>query len=151
MTEQFVPYEIAIKLKEKGFDEPCFGTYNSFSDFIQSNSEYPLNKNSDKLYDDKWLEHIQKHFPEHTPDMLCTAPLWQQAIDWFEDKHNIILSRNINYSSLNGVLVHVGHNYRLSRVGMVGDPIFTKECPSRIESSSEAIEHALTLLENFSK
>ena len=25
MKKQFVPYEIALKLKELGFDEPCFG------------------------------------------------------------------------------------------------------------------------------
>jgi hypothetical protein len=25
MRDQFVPYEIAVKLKEKGFDEECFG------------------------------------------------------------------------------------------------------------------------------
>lgn len=27
MEEQFVPYEIALKLKKKGFDEPCFRYY----------------------------------------------------------------------------------------------------------------------------
>lgn len=27
MNEDFVPYELAVKLKEKGFDEPCYGYY----------------------------------------------------------------------------------------------------------------------------
>jgi hypothetical protein len=27
MKEEFVPYELALKLKEIGFDEPCFGSY----------------------------------------------------------------------------------------------------------------------------
>jgi hypothetical protein len=27
MEKEFVPYELAVKLKELGFDEPCFGYY----------------------------------------------------------------------------------------------------------------------------
>lgn len=27
MNEDFVTYELAVKLKEKGFDEPCYGYY----------------------------------------------------------------------------------------------------------------------------
>ena len=27
MTKEFVPYELAVKLKALGFDEPCFGYY----------------------------------------------------------------------------------------------------------------------------
>ena len=131
MKEQFVPYKITLLLKEAGFGEQCLAYYD--------NAEYTLRS-------------IDTDFVNFRSIGECiAAPLWQQAIEWFEDKHNIILSRNVNYSSLNGVLVHVGHNYRLSRVGMVGDPIFTKECPSRIEAASEAIEHALILIENFSK
>lgn len=80
MKELFVPYEIALKLKEKGFNEPCFGLYNSFGQFTGYNSDYSSHKNSDQLYDDVWLQDIKQF--GHTADMLCTAPLWQQAIDW---------------------------------------------------------------------
>ena len=27
MEKEFIPYELALKLKELGFDEPCFGLY----------------------------------------------------------------------------------------------------------------------------
>ena len=27
MNEDFAPFELAVKLKEKGFDEPCYGYY----------------------------------------------------------------------------------------------------------------------------
>lgn len=27
MNEDFIPFELAVKLKEKGFDEPCYGYY----------------------------------------------------------------------------------------------------------------------------
>ena len=97
MESQFVPYEIALKLKQNGFDEPCFGTYNSFGVFTRSNSEYPLDKNSVQLYDDLWLEAIKPF--GHTPDMLCTAPLWQQVVDWlfFEHGKDIGYSPNKDY------------------------------------------------------
>jgi hypothetical protein len=95
MESQFVPYEIALKLKQNGFDEPCFGTYNSFGVFTRSNSEYPLDKNSVQLYDDLWLEAIKPF--GHTPDMLCTAPLWQQVIDWL-DKKEIFCTADLDIS-----------------------------------------------------
>lgn len=27
MNEDFAPFELAVKLKEKGFNEPCYGYY----------------------------------------------------------------------------------------------------------------------------
>lgn len=138
MKEQFVPYEIANILKEKGFDEPCFGTYNSFGDFIQSNSEYPLPKNSDKLHDDIWLKHIQTHFPDHTPDMLCTAPLWQQVIDWLREKHNIDISIEPGGKpKMYAVFVNSNWIYENTKDRMLY---------SYPEARQAAIEHALTLI-----
>ena len=29
MEKEFVPYELALRMKELGFDEPCFGYYNN--------------------------------------------------------------------------------------------------------------------------
>lgn len=81
MKEQFVPYEIALKLKELGFDELCFAHYvngdlitktailkSSTMQYYQQNNINPSNQYKDKK---------------------CTAPLWQQVIDWFREKHNI--------------------------------------------------------------
>ncbi len=68
MKEQFIPYELAIKLKELGFDEICFKYY-ACKDCLLP---YRLfRNNSDK---------IQKE------NFQCTAPLWQQAFDWFRKK-----------------------------------------------------------------
>lgn len=53
MNEDFVTYEIALKLKEKGFNEPCYGYYycnggndsfevcgNGDCDFLNSKNQY---------------------------------------------------------------------------------------------------------------
>lgn len=124
--EQFATYKIAMKLKEKGFDEPCFGQFTS--------------------YHKKLLVGDLLDYTKINKELECLAPLWQQVIDWLEDHHNIIMSRNVNYTSKNGQLLHVGHNYRLTRVGQMGDPIFTQEMSSRITALEIAIEHALTVI-----
>src|SRR5690606_34285503 len=69
MEKQFVPYELSVKLKELGFDEECFGWYD-FETFKEANIKWSHCSN----YDLNWSK------------LNCTAPLWQQAFDWFRDK-----------------------------------------------------------------
>ena len=57
--EEFVPYELAVKLKELGYDEPCFGYYDE----------------GGNLY----TEMVE----------VLKAPLYQQAFRWFREKHGI--------------------------------------------------------------
>jgi hypothetical protein len=76
MKEQFVSYEIAKKLKELGFDEPCLGYYSDWGTqepFLIS-CEYGQEKESCAI---------------RRKNYLCSAPLLQQALDWFRDKHKI--------------------------------------------------------------
>ena len=72
MKKLFVPLDIAMILKEKGFDEPCLGWYHQRTD------------SSSKLY-------IQE---VHKKDLLyydnsVLVPLYQQVIDWFRENHKI--------------------------------------------------------------
>lgn len=62
MKNLFVPYEIALIAKEKGFNEPCLAEYDLL---------------------DKQLELIDSlEFPsKNLKNNLC-APLYQQIIDW---------------------------------------------------------------------
>ena len=65
MEKEFVPYELAVKLKELGFDEPCLGYY--------SNVEFV--------------------FGNHTNNVMqrfrYSAPTYQQAFRWFREKHEV--------------------------------------------------------------
>ena len=65
MKEQFVTYEIALKLKELGFDEDCLGYYT----ITNKGLLYPYNMH----------EYIYRK------DFLCTAPLWQQVWSFLDD------------------------------------------------------------------
>jgi len=67
MNNEFIPYEQALELKELGFDEPCFGYYNS-------GVKNPLEVEYSIPYDHK--EYL-------------SAPLYQQAFSWFREKHNL--------------------------------------------------------------
>jgi hypothetical protein len=66
MTQEFIPYEQALALKELGFDEPCFGWW---------------------FTDEKML--IIEKSTKSTSENIVQAPLYQQAFRWFREKHNI--------------------------------------------------------------
>lgn len=85
MEEQFVPYELAVELKELGFDEYCFG-------------EYFIIKGSDKVvFETEGEESCSCTMREH--GSIIKAPLWQQAFEWFRKKG---LSSHIEYWGIFG-------------------------------------------------
>lgn len=70
LNDIFVPYEIAVKLKEIGFDTKCIAYY----------------------YDDKELHLFEKGFEITTDeeyDKFFIAPTWEQVLKWFRDKNYI--------------------------------------------------------------
>lgn len=72
MNKQFTTYEIALKLKELGFNEPCLGFFALTDE--NGNSIFQLSKNP--------------HY-DTSDDGVTSCPLWQQIIDWFRDAHNL--------------------------------------------------------------
>lgn len=73
MEDQFVPYKLAVKLKELGFNEVCFGYFR--------NPELLRMFNMQKYKGD---HHIVDKYD------YVKAPLSQQAFDWFRIKHNLL-------------------------------------------------------------
>ena len=94
MEEQFVTYEIALKLKELGFDEEVIATFDT-----DENNELRIFAFS---VPDKGIFEIG-----FNKGWCIKAPLWQQVVDWLREKHNINVS--INYSTylnlFNGIIV----------------------------------------------
>jgi hypothetical protein len=66
MKNEFVPYNLAIQLKELGFDEPCFGWW--FAD-------------EEMLIIDKSTK--------STSENIIQAPLFQQVFRWFRETYNL--------------------------------------------------------------
>lgn len=78
MNHLFVTYEIALKLKELGFNEPCIAF------FIENKEIYSLSNptsnfstitNENKLYN-------------------ISTPLWQQAVDWLNEHPKLPLFKD---------------------------------------------------------
>jgi len=88
MEKLFVPFELALKFKEKGFNEPCFGYYeNNTLDpecpkLIINYSNLPLSEEQSK----KPSLYKSENKNSELPQWAVSAPTYQQVIDWFRDK-----------------------------------------------------------------
>lgn len=70
IEKQFIPYYLALKMKELGFDEPCFGNYVDPKILV--------------------IEVQQNQYKQVTFKTHCLAPLWQQCFDWFESQYRLL-------------------------------------------------------------
>lgn len=80
MEKEFIPYSQALALKELGFDEPCFGYYTGDIKHLVIRAN--MGRRNEDLN-----------------DVVCTAPLYQQAFRWFREKYdlgNYIFPKRVN-------------------------------------------------------
>ncbi len=82
MNKEFVPYDIALPLKELGFNENCLGCYH---------------KPEQNLGDGLCLD---AHKNEYSSEWTFSAPLFQQVFRWFRDKQydSEIIPYNLTHS-----------------------------------------------------
>jgi hypothetical protein len=70
LEREFIPYGIALRLYQLGFNEPCFAFY---SNQIAGRNFYLI---IGSIVNQQEQYHGQ----------ICSAPLWQQAFKWFRNK-----------------------------------------------------------------
>ena len=87
MNNEFVSYEIALKLKELGFDEPCLTYYYELTSNLRTHLAIDVRN--------AWTYSGNKKLG------FTLAPLYQQAFKWIREKHNIDISINTIYSKYN--------------------------------------------------
>jgi len=73
MINEFVPYEESFLLKEMGFNEPCLCAYDKNQMLYHSH-----------ITDGKMFRILNSNLSTQ-----CSAPLWQQAFNWFRETHNL--------------------------------------------------------------
>lgn len=73
MNEDIAPFELAVKLKEKGFDEPCYGYYHCNG----GNDSFELCGNGDCDF----LNSKNKH--------RIAAPTISQVLKWLRNTYNL--------------------------------------------------------------
>jgi hypothetical protein len=86
MEKEFVPYELAVKLKALGFDEPCIAFYLEKVLTFHTHGIDPhfiFKKNSNLWYS-------------------SSAPLFSQAFRWFRENYNLV--HEISWSKYKGGL-----------------------------------------------
>ncbi len=83
MKHLFLPYELAVIAKEKGFNEPCLAVFFYHKNF--------------KMCPDLWDNDNPCHntitntqyYKEDNYGDLVTAPLYQQVLNWLRISHSI--------------------------------------------------------------
>ena len=81
MNKEFIPYDIALKIKELGFNEESLAVWDNQTKELFINDTRELNINE-------------------IPIIFTLAPLWQQAWEFFREKYN--LNSYIKYQGIYG-------------------------------------------------
>lgn len=84
ITEDYVSYDLAKQLREKGFNEKCHASFNV------NHEEYMVLphgiRNTGDIYHD------------HLPKSWVSLPTYQMVIKWLRKKHDLIILMNYAFS-----------------------------------------------------
>jgi|SRR6185369_3813818 len=130
MKYLFIPYELAVIAKEKGFDEECFARYIKDSDEINFALCAQIVTNT---YYGK-ADICSDQF-------ACVAPLYQQIVDWVRDKSDLMIEITFGTESK---FIYVIRDVKngTSWAQIVAEENFN----SYYEALNKAIEEALKLI-----
>ena len=89
---EFVPYQLALKLKKLNFNYKCLAYFDS-----RENLKYC----NDLAFNDN--DHIGYHFNllnifhiKSSKEKYCTAPTYDQVVNWIRKEYDIVISINAN-------------------------------------------------------
>lgn len=96
MKHLFIPYELAVIAKEKGFNEPCF----AYFQLSHVTEEYKFffvgynDHNGDRCWYSNYVgiglsNSEMDRNPVGRLKKCLTSPMYQQIVDWFREKHKI--------------------------------------------------------------
>ena len=118
----FVPYWLALKLKEKGFDRTCLASFSNEDTFNIGGYYYRVT---------------------HSPESTAIAPLYQQVIDWLRETHFFHITLKHKPTSQTYGYVISG-KFDETNWGVIVDKTFDKY--EYYEALEKAIETALDLI-----
>lgn len=86
MNEDFIPFELAVKLKEKGFNELCLAYYTNDDTLY-----YNYSHKSGACYKDCYLSHNLMP-KDSVSGKFVDAPTISQVLKWLREKYSIHIS-----------------------------------------------------------
>ena len=140
MNKEFVPYELALELKELGFDEPCF--------FAFDNCSTPM-RCSDLRTNEQQFNGVNYNSSSYT-----SQPTYAQAFRWFREKYDIHYSINRECSQHDHKW---GYNWSLYNYTGIFDEFLTShpDAPAGEwvyetyeEAERECLKHLIKLVKN---
>ena len=93
LEKEFIPYQQGLDMKELGFDEPCFTSYDNEGeirnpfDFSEPYCRY-IEVSKHFVYNSK-LTIDNFNGPKHLYTQFIAAPTFSQAFRWFREKYKI--------------------------------------------------------------
>jgi|688.fasta_scaffold1141577_1 hypothetical protein len=130
MEKEFVPYNIALELRDLGFDEPCFGFYN---EICEDNDKEGTSGSFQNMCG--WVLGRENTDDLSSHDFIVIAPLYQQAFRWFRENHNLHTSIDA------GILGYYGY-FKIKPIGTLSSRveqgwINTEETPFKTHEEAE--------------
>ena len=138
MEKEFVPYKIALKLKELGFEEPCFGYYDG-------------NHNFNYMFEGKPENFSRRKFPLGHYVGWTSAPTYSQAFRFFREKHYLISSiYQLGVSLKTGLS---SFEYMIDKLNNLGLSQFIEDFPYNTYEEAEiaCLENLIELVESKSE
>jgi hypothetical protein len=123
MEKNFIPFEEAKALKELGFDEPCFGYYT----LSHTGDNYTFHICGEfTTYRDNYINYVGEGLtndelelnPSGRNDDCFTAPLWQQAFEFFREKYNLIgeIPHSYKFDQRSIISYHITINNKFGQI-----------------------------------
>lgn len=89
---KFVDKQIAIKLKEKGFDKPCFGYYYIETPTGFTDGELVLSRYYGR--GGTFMDTLKRHDLPYTTSNIIDAPAIEQVLEWLREEKKIHVNVN---------------------------------------------------------
>lgn len=136
ITEDYVSFEIAKLLKEKGFPQK----YDIFHGFVYNEKDYEHEYEIQRMVLQKRTVKAGtlSNYPAGIPDPKCFCPTLQMAMKWLRVVHKIIISFNASFA--NSIEQHISWNIRINSLKSLNDEEHFE--PIYINTKSEIFEEA---------
>lgn len=148
IQQNFVTPEIAKALRELGFNEPCFGYY--CLDWPEHCTDFEGDSTKTiqfGFYGGRFSNRQQQTNDHLNRGMVCTAPLWQQVIQWLRDK-NIEVSALFNGKSGSGKRKYLAVVCVGTTRGIINPPAKSNHFYDQLDALKAAIDYAILYLKS---